>query len=430
MVAGSILGGKLAKFEVRCTKAMRIKSIQLQKVGPFEDQRIDFPGKTDEGAEIHVLVGENGSGKSTVIYGLAAHFGSNELSNKEWANSNLTVPGILKSSTTLSYSSGEELGLSLSWSLDEKLYQKYVNRHSCVPFGVFGYMGTQRLTDKSKVDLNPTEDRPLDKSLFPHNSSFSSELASWVAQTISKSAISARKGDKSAEAKYENEIKLVESTLSSILNEPFRFGFSEEPWSVWAEFRGQQLEFYALPEGLKAILSWLGDLLLRITRVDWENKDLAPHEQNLLVFLDEIDNHLHPAWQRRILPALKKLLPNSQIFVATHSPLVVGSIDGAWIHVLDIVDGLAIPREPFISEDGLSYPAIYASVFGIEDYFGIGAEAKLDEFREMRMQTLKGEKPLESLQALADELSEESREMKSIVNTELRQVERRLAKAS
>lgn len=55
---------------------MRIQSIHLQKVGPFEDQKIVFPEKPLPGAEIHILVGENGSGKSTAIHGLASHFGA------------------------------------------------------------------------------------------------------------------------------------------------------------------------------------------------------------------------------------------------------------------------------------------------------------------------------------------------------------------
>ncbi|MBK7937436.1 MAG: ATP-binding protein [Lewinellaceae bacterium] len=52
----------------------------------------------------------------------------------------------------------------------------------------------------------------------------------------------------------------------------------------------------------------------------WEN-DTPVFERNFILFLDEIEVHLHPAWQRKILPAVQKLFPNAQIFISTHSPL-------------------------------------------------------------------------------------------------------------
>jgi predicted ATP-binding protein involved in virulence len=52
---------------------MRITKIHLQNIGVFEDTTIAFPEKTDpDKAEIHILTGENGTGKSTVLYGLSA----------------------------------------------------------------------------------------------------------------------------------------------------------------------------------------------------------------------------------------------------------------------------------------------------------------------------------------------------------------------
>jgi DNA repair exonuclease SbcCD ATPase subunit len=52
---------------------MRITKIHLQNIGVFEDTTIDSPGKTDPGkAEIHILTGENGTGKSTILLAFAS----------------------------------------------------------------------------------------------------------------------------------------------------------------------------------------------------------------------------------------------------------------------------------------------------------------------------------------------------------------------
>ena len=45
-----------------------------------------------------------------------------------------------------------------------------------------------------------------------------------------------------------------------------------------------------------------------------------------IVFIDEPELHLHPAWQRIILPALRKIMPDTQIIAATHSPQVLSCI--------------------------------------------------------------------------------------------------------
>lgn len=42
-----------------------------------------------------------------------------------------------------------------------------------------------------------------------------------------------------------------------------------------------------------------------------------------LIFIDEIDAHLHPRWQARLLPFLKESFPNATFVVTTHSPLLV-----------------------------------------------------------------------------------------------------------
>ena len=54
-----------------------------------------------------------------------------------------------------------------------------------------------------------------------------------------------------------------------------------------------------------------------------------------IVLIDEIEQHLHIAWQKRILPFLVKVFPNIQFIVATHSPFVVSSIKSAVVYDLE-----------------------------------------------------------------------------------------------
>lgn len=56
------------------------------------------------------------------------------------------------------------------------------------------------------------------------------------------------------------------------------------------------------------------------------------YEISGLLLADEIENHMHPLWQKKILGIIRYLFPNIQIILTTHSPFVVASTDGARIY--------------------------------------------------------------------------------------------------
>lgn len=62
---------------------------------------------------------------------------------------------------------------------------------------------------------------------------------------------------------------------------------------------------------------------------------------DIVLLVDEPELHLHPGWQRTFLPAVLKAVsmtaPNAgvQVFAATHSPLVLASLESAWVEEHD-----------------------------------------------------------------------------------------------
>ena len=49
-----------------------------------------------------------------------------------------------------------------------------------------------------------------------------------------------------------------------------------------------------------------------------------------IVLIDELDLHMRPAWQRKILSVLRKLFPNIQFLITTHSPQILGEVDRSY----------------------------------------------------------------------------------------------------
>lgn len=87
---------------------------------------------------------------------------------------------------------------------------------------------------------------------------------------------------------------------------------------------GIEYNIRQLSGGEKCLLALVGDLAYRIAVA---NPNLSnPFESTGIVLIDEIELHLCPAWQQRILSDLRKTFPNIQFIITTHSPQVLSEI--------------------------------------------------------------------------------------------------------
>jgi hypothetical protein len=85
------------------------------------------------------------------------------------------------------------------------------------------------------------------------------------------------------------------------------------------------VRFSQMSDGQRALIGLVGDLSRRICMLNFVDLgDKVLMDTPGVVFIDEIDLHLHPKWQRQIVPALKRIFPKIQFFATTHSPQVIG----------------------------------------------------------------------------------------------------------
>lgn len=83
----------------------------------------------------------------------------------------------------------------------------------------------------------------------------------------------------------------------------------------------QELRIEQLSDGYKIVIAMVADLAARMAEA---NPNIAnPLEGNGIVLIDEIDLHLHPNWQRKIIKQLTAVFKNVQFIVSTHSPIIV-----------------------------------------------------------------------------------------------------------
>lgn len=87
-----------------------------------------------------------------------------------------------------------------------------------------------------------------------------------------------------------------------------------------------------LSDGEKCLLALVGDLARRLAIA---NPGLSkPLTGAGVIMIDEIDLHLHPSWQRKVIPALLKTFPGCQFILTTHSPQIIAHTHAGSIRTL------------------------------------------------------------------------------------------------
>ncbi|MDM8522958.1 AAA family ATPase [Desulfococcaceae bacterium HSG8] len=87
-----------------------------------------------------------------------------------------------------------------------------------------------------------------------------------------------------------------------------------------------------LSDGEKCLIALVGDIARRLAVANPSLDD--PLQGKAVILIDEIDLHLHPSWQRMIVPGLLDTFPNSQFIITTHSPQILGETDARHIFLL------------------------------------------------------------------------------------------------
>ena len=199
------------------------------------------------------------------------------------------------------------------------------------------------------------------------------------------------------------QLKAVRSAFDNLLDGFSNLRVRRSPLRMTVDKQGAELNLNQLSDGEKCLLALAGDLARRLAIAN-PNPDCNPLEGSGVVLIDEIELHLHPKWQRAIIPNLKKTFPNCQFIITTHSPQVISDLK--WVHLLmPTSEGIAIERVPSFGKDS---NRILETLMGTPER---RQEIK-EDLRELFRLIDKGElgKARQFRQNLADQMGEEDPE--------------------
>src|SRR5262245_37275507 len=109
-------------------------------------------------------------------------------------------------------------------------------------------------------------------------------------------------------------------------------GKPEDPSGVRFETPYGIVPLNGLSLGYQTTLAWITDLAIRL--YDRYPDSPNPLAEPAIVLIDEIDLHLHPHWQRRLIADLTPHFPKVQFIATAHSPLMVQATIDANLAVL------------------------------------------------------------------------------------------------
>ena len=159
----------------------------------------------------------------------------------------------------------------------------------------------------------------------------------------------------------------------------------EQPASSVYTDSGEPIPIYLghLSSGTEGTLLWIRWLALKMVHHYVFDEGWASKPAILLI--DEIENHLHPTWQRRVLPALLEHFPGLQIFATTHSPFVVAGLKAGQVHLLKR-DENGVVTASTNTEDIIGWTAdeILRTMMGVDEPTDQLTVDRADRLRQLR----------------------------------------------
>ncbi len=428
----------------------RIDSAILYDLPPFARQVVEFPELNSEPnvGEVHLFVGENGTGKTRLLSLLAAACGNSaELDARVQRNITNFVTASDKSSISI-YGVPNNQILACAANQKSQLIDELVTHGQLKSVSVqsgeqkllvteagesalaLAFRGSARISDAEIKPLGPVSfGKPQDNLRFERLQAEDALFGQCMANLKIRAGMYIASRPSESLNRNVRIADRLEKAVSHVTGRDFYFVVEDSPKLQLRVTWGEKRMFLSqLPDGLRAIIGWLVACVAKI-------ESFHPAEENpldlpVVLIVDEPESHLHPAWQRKLMPALQHLLPKAQIFVATHSPFVISSVNHGFYYVLRADDEGVVTVDPAKPcSKGDTYLDVVQDILGVQEWYDVETEEQLALFRSVRdiAKRIPTETNIEAMRALALEISERSESLMDMMARELAQFDRQLA---
>ncbi len=342
----------------------RLQKLTLKNFRRFSSFEMDFH------PELTVIVSRNGEGKTSVLDAITIAFGTfigafdlNRAKHIDQSDVRLFRGGDgpenerqfpVEINAAVQYASGVEQ----SWQREltgpknhtttknarfitdyGKKLQQQLRTDARVDLPIIAYYGTGRLWQlhknmERKSVLSESRTMGYEDCLSPSSNFI--QLQQWMAKATKASI---QQQDIPGYEKSNLSVRL--DGISRVVNKifeaerwsNFHFSLTLEELAMSHPEQGI-LPVSLLSDGVRSMVSLAADLAWRCTRLNGHWGADASKKTEGLVLIDEVDLHLHPTWQQRVITSLQEAFPKIQFIVATHSPQVLTTVKKECIRII------------------------------------------------------------------------------------------------
>jgi predicted ATP-binding protein involved in virulence len=354
---------------------MHIQQVKIKNFRCFEDLTVNL------NPDVNIFVGNNGSGKSAVLDAIAAaiypyiyefqsivdvrsrfkdienpHLYQRDLQVKQEQNGSSNINrielGIVNLDLSINYSvqyvkrrtDSNNIDLRVDMtensSIRRDMHRSLESLQNTNYFPLVAYYrGNRNISDISDItDVFNQDFDPFDalKNSLDATASFT-DLANWF---FIRRFHELNEVQKRGDLKFElSDLKQIRKAISTIIapnaNVYFAQNTSSKLMVEWETETGEKIELSLnqLSSGYRNMLALVMDFARRLAQANPQMEN--PLEAEAVLIIDELDLHLHPTWQQKIIPDLRKVFPNTQIIATTHSPEIVTTVKRHQVKILE-----------------------------------------------------------------------------------------------
>lgn len=317
---------------------MKIKNLHIKNIGPFKEAVIEFATKYNETTSeqpVTIITGMNGAGKSIVIDAIRAALSGQQLERDIVADANhfsikidVTVNGNIRHLSTSTLQNGHIKTVDFT-NIGQPLVYGY-DVPGPVNNWVIDYWSSKSPSDSFNISnmTNISHEKALAGVMLGKKSNL--DLINFICHIDYL-----RTSEMPTEKELGNQMyeKMKDVINQCLDNGRFKYVRRTDLTPI-IEQNGIELSFDKLSSGNLFLIEHLLLLMCKMYSISVLNQ-LSPKQIFGIpgvLLIDEIETHLHPKWQKKILGIIRCLFPNLQIILTTHSPFVVASRDGARIY--------------------------------------------------------------------------------------------------
>lgn len=393
-----------------------VKRVQLENIGPFDNQSFDLtPGW-------NILFGDNGVGKSNFLKAIAVGLcGENAKAYADRLIKTKMASGTDNASGTITIeveteTNGEMKPKTFLMKLFRSDIGGVISAHPPRPLESEGWLALgfppMRIISwrREDTDKPSATDRPTPQDLLPliigETDPRLDNLKTWLIELDNQINRELTEGKADPPSlKLRRDFFEVIAALTPNVEIDFA-SVKDNGKTVYVKTADGEVPIESVSQGTSSLMGWVGVLLRRL--YDLYGKTENPREQHALVLIDEIDAHMHPEWQRQLIPKIRELFPNLQVIATTHSPLVVPSLKPNEIVRLRREPGkpgivVEVPQYDF--QNYRANQVLTSPLFGVESSLSPAMTTLTARYTELMAKEQRTEEEEADLQGIAFQLN-------------------------